>query len=79
MAAALQGYVLGIGQIPPTLSGTIARALMIAGGVLLAVPAPRLSGFSFTANLTIGAALAAFGLLTLAFKLRRMEKGRTSP
>jgi hypothetical protein len=56
MAAALQGYVLGIGQIPPTLSG-----------------------FSFTANLTIGAALAAFGLLTLAFKLRRMEKGRTSP
>jgi len=79
MAAALQGYVLGIGQIPPTLSGTIARALMIVGGILLAVPAPRLSGLSFTANLAIGAALAALGLLTLAFKLRRMEKGRTSP
>jgi hypothetical protein len=81
MAAALQGFVLGIGQIPAHAVGWLARLSMIAGGVLLAVPAPRVTGLSFGANLATGAALAAFGLLILSISLRvtEKEKRRTTP
>jgi TRAP-type uncharacterized transport system fused permease subunit len=79
LAAALQGYVLGIGLIPNSIGGWIARLLMIAGGTLLAVPVPRLTGLSFTTNLALAAALVIAGLLLLSTLVRKSEQGRTSP
>jgi TRAP transporter 4TM/12TM fusion protein len=79
LGAALQSYVLGIGQVPASAAGWLARAAMIGGGVLLAAPAPRLTGLSFGANLAAGAAVAALGLLLVSVAVRRSEKGRTSP
>jgi len=81
MAAALQGFVLGIGQIPNHVLGWLVRLSMIAGGVLLAMPAPRVTGLSFSGNLAAGAALAAAGLLILSISLRvtEKEKRRTTP
>ncbi len=79
MAAALQGFVLWIGQIPNHIFGWLARACMIAGGMLLATPSPRLTGFSFAANLAAGATLAAAGLLILSLSLHATEKRRITP
>ena len=78
-AAALQGYVLGIGQIPNHIFGWMARASMVAGGALLAAPTPRLTGLSFTSNLAAGSALAATGLLMLFALLRATNKKRATP
>jgi hypothetical protein len=54
---------------------------MIAGGFLLAAPAPRLTGLSFAGNLAAGAGLIILGiLLTFAFvKKAERERERTSP
>ncbi|MGH6959827.1 MAG: hypothetical protein ACREE7_05030, partial [Dongiaceae bacterium] len=68
-----QGYVLGIGRAPATIAGLMARALMIAGGVLLAAPSPRLTGLSMAANMGIGAALAFLGLAMLSLNARRVR------
>ncbi|HKI97726.1 MAG TPA: TRAP transporter permease [bacterium] len=38
IAASMQGYLLGIGTLGPTPAGWIARALLLAGGLLLAEP-----------------------------------------
>jgi TRAP transporter 4TM/12TM fusion protein len=78
IAAALQGYVLGLGRLPNNAGGFGARILLIGGGVLLAVPAPRLTGLSLLANLVSGAALAAMGLLLLAALAGRLNTGRKS-
>jgi len=78
LAAALQGYVLGLGLIPNHVGGWIARLAMIAGGLLLAAPMPQLTGLPFSINLSMAAALAVIGLL-IAFGLaRRAEKGRVT-
>ncbi|MBI4275632.1 MAG: TRAP transporter fused permease subunit [Rhizobiales bacterium] len=81
IAAALQGYVLGIGMIPRHAGGWIARLAMIAGGFLLAAPAPRLTGLSFAGNLAAGAGLIILGiLLTFTFvKKAERKRERTSP
>ncbi len=79
LAAALQGYVLGIGLVPNHIGGWIVRLLMIAGGALFAVPVPRLTGLSFTNNLALAAALVIAGLLILFVLVRKSEQGRTSP
>jgi len=79
LAAALQGYVMGIGLIPNTLPGWIARLLLIAGGVLLTVPAPRLTGLPFTTNLAIAAGLVVAGLTLLTVLTNKSEQGRTTP
>lgn len=79
MAAALQGFVVGIGRIPNHLFGWLVRAAMIAGGLLLAAPTPRITGLSFTGNLATGAALAVAGLLTLSALLRVTDKRRATP
>ncbi|MEP7031533.1 MAG: TRAP transporter large permease subunit, partial [Pseudolabrys sp.] len=78
-AAALQGYVLGIGRIPRDIAGYFARALMIGGGILLAVPSPRLTGFSFTINVAAGATAAVVALLMIFALIRKTEKGRILP
>jgi TRAP-type uncharacterized transport system fused permease subunit len=79
IAAALQGYVLGIGRIPAHAGGLLTRALMIGGGVLLAAPSPRLTGLPFTANVAIGAAAAVLALLMSYAFVRKTERGRILP
>lgn len=79
MGAALQGYVIGIGQIAHGALGIAARTAMIAGGLLLAAPSPRLTGLSFGTNLVAGAALAVLGLLLVSLATRHSETRRTSP
>jgi len=79
LGAALQGYVLGIGRIPNHIFGMIARTLLIAGGLLLAMPSPWLTGLPFAANAAIGAAMAVLGLLTIFASVRKTEKGRILP
>lgn len=79
LGAALQGYVLGIGRIPNHIVGMAARALLIAGGLLLAMPSPRLTGLPFAANAALGAAMAVLGLLAIFALVRKTEKGRILP
>jgi TRAP-type uncharacterized transport system fused permease subunit len=77
-AAALQGYVLGLGRIPNHPGGLIARIALIAGGFLLATPVPQLTGLPFAANLFIAAGLAIFGLLLLFLFGSRLKSGRSA-
>jgi TRAP transporter 4TM/12TM fusion protein len=79
LAAALQGYVAGIGRIPNSPSGWLARSLLIAGGALLAVPSPSLTGFPFKTNLAIAAGLVIAGLSLLTVLVKKLEQGRTTP
>lgn len=79
LAAALEGYVVGIGRIPSHIGGWIARAAMIAGGFLLATPSPRLTGFPFAANVALGAGGAMLGLLLVFVFVRKTERGRILP
>ncbi len=72
-AAALQGFVIGLGVVPPTAAGLAARAAMIAGGVLLAAPSPRLTGLSMSTNIGIGALLALGGCAILFLSARRVR------
>jgi TRAP-type uncharacterized transport system fused permease subunit len=79
LGAALQGYVLGIGRIPTNAVGWIARVLMIAGGLLLAVPSPHLTGLPFAANAAAGAATTVLALLMIFALARKTEKRRILP
>jgi TRAP transporter 4TM/12TM fusion protein len=78
IASAIQGYVIGLGRIPPDATGAIVRIMLIAGGFLMAAPAPRLTGLPFVANLGAGAALAILGLLLLAVMAGKTKPGRNS-
>lgn len=76
IAAALQGYVLGLGLIPRHAGGWIARASMIGGGFLLAAPVSTLTGLSLAANLSAGAAFSMLGLgLMMLLQRKRAETG----
>jgi TRAP transporter 4TM/12TM fusion protein len=77
-AGALQGHAAGIGRYPATLAGWAVRALVLAGGLMLAAPTERLLGLSFALDLGIGAALAILGLCLLYALLRQNDKGRTN-
>ena len=79
LGAALQGYVLGIGRIPTNAVGWIARVLMITGGLLLAVPSPRLTGLPFAANAAAGAVTTVLALLMVFAFARKTEKRRILP
>lgn len=79
VAAALQGYVLGIGSIPRHAGGWLARLLMFGGGLLLAAPSPRLTGFSFAVNVTAGTIAAVMALLMIFAFVRKTERGRILP
>jgi TRAP transporter 4TM/12TM fusion protein len=79
LAAALQGYVVGIGRIPTHAAGWFARGLMVAGGLLLAVPSPRLTGLPVTINVAAGATAVVLGLLFVFTLVRKTEKGRILP
>jgi TRAP transporter 4TM/12TM fusion protein len=63
IGASLQGWIAGIGRIPPTVAGWLARAAIAVGGFLLAAPTPQLTGMPIGANLTVAAVLIALGLV----------------
>jgi TRAP transporter 4TM/12TM fusion protein len=79
VSAALQGYVLGLGRVPPGPAGWLARAGMIAGGLLLTAPSPRLTGLPVAANVATGSAVAVCALLVVFALVRKAEKGRIAP
>jgi TRAP transporter 4TM/12TM fusion protein len=79
IAAALQGYVLGIGNIAAHAGGWLARAALVVGGFLLAAPSPRLTGLSHSANVGAGFMLCLVGLLSIFAFARVKEKGRILP
>lgn len=79
LAAALEGYVLGIGRIPRHAAGWLARALMAFGGGLLAVPSPRLTGWPFSVNVAVAAGAAVLALLMIFALVRKTERGRILP
>jgi TRAP-type uncharacterized transport system fused permease subunit len=80
IACALQGYVLGIGNIARHAGGWLARAALFCGGFLLAAPSPRLTGFSASANIAIGFILCLIGLLSIfAFARIAQKRGRILP
>jgi TRAP-type uncharacterized transport system fused permease subunit len=69
-AAALQGYVVRIGEIPNSIAGWIVRALLIAGALYMAIPVPRLVGLEMPVAIAAGLALAGAGILLLYFTNR---------
>jgi TRAP transporter 4TM/12TM fusion protein len=79
IAAALQGYVIGIGLIPVRPLGLIARVIVFLGGMLLLIPVPRFTGLPFAVDLALGAAAAVLGLLMLSALAKRSANGRISP
>jgi TRAP transporter 4TM/12TM fusion protein len=78
MAAALQGFVPGIGVSPRGPGGWLARSVLIIGGGLLAAPSERLTGLSFGVNLAAGAVMVILGLSLLSAFAGRTKIGRTS-
>lgn len=79
IASALQGYVLGLGRIPGHVRGWVVRLLLMGGGALLALPAPRLTGLAFELNLAAGASIAAMGLFLQFMLASKIKSGRTLP
>ena len=78
IAAALQGYVPGLGRIPNHAAGWVARFALIAGGFLLSAPVPRLTGLSVGTNLALAGALIVIGLLLLRVFGQETQSGRTT-
>jgi TRAP-type uncharacterized transport system fused permease subunit len=74
-AAALQGYVVGVGRVPAHIGGWIARVALLAAGILLAVPAPQFTGIPIPVSLGLGVGLTACGLLLLfVFNARTRQR-----
>jgi TRAP transporter 4TM/12TM fusion protein len=64
-AAALQGWVAGLGRIPATAPGWTARALILAGALYLAIPVERFVGLPLPQAIVFGVVLASAGLALL--------------
>lgn len=62
VAGALQGYLIGVGDIGRGIAGFIARSAIGSAGLALALPAGGLFGFSQLFLLTIALLLLLFGL-----------------
>src|SRR5215207_7861816 len=63
IGASLQGWIAGIGGIPLSMVGWLARAAIAVGGFLLTAPTPQLTGMPIGANLSVAAVLIALGLV----------------
>jgi len=63
IAAAMQGFVSFLGGFPGGAAGMLLRLLLAAGGLLLALPGGKLTGFSHWTLAAAGFALAALPLL----------------
>jgi TRAP transporter 4TM/12TM fusion protein len=73
VAAALQGHIVGIGTSGRSAAAWLGRALVLAGGLGLAIPVERFTGLSPSRSILAGLALALAGLALLYW-----EKGRTA-
>jgi TRAP-type uncharacterized transport system fused permease subunit len=78
-AAAMQGHVPALGRIPTHPAGWIARLALIAGGLLLAVPSPRLTGLSLGVNVAIAAVLVLAGVVLLWLMTNEQRQIRRKP
>jgi TRAP-type uncharacterized transport system fused permease subunit len=76
-AAALQGYVAGLGRIPGSVPGWLVRALLLAGALYMAIPVPRFVGLAMPLAMATGFALACAGL-GLLYWINKTS-GRTMP
>jgi TRAP transporter 4TM/12TM fusion protein len=71
IAAALEGYVVGVGTLAPSAAGWFARLLLLAGGMAMALPGGGELGLSHLHLSLIGALLAVAGVLLGRFLSRR--------
>ncbi len=67
VAAALQGYLLGIGRIPDGAAGWLARMLLGAGGIVMAAPGGGMLGLTQGILLLLALALGLPGVLLVRF------------
>ncbi len=63
ICGALQGYMWGIGRLDGNMLAWPGRALLVAAGIVLAMPGGKLIGFTHFELLEIAAVIAAAGLL----------------
>ena len=61
-AAALQGYLFGVGRLGGGLLGVIGRASLFVGGLIFAAPGGEMIGFSHTELSLIALVVAAAGV-----------------
>lgn len=70
VAAALQGYLFGVGRLGGGLLGVIGRASLFVGGLIFAAPGGEMIGFSHTELSLIALVVAAPGI-AVAFLIGR--------
>lgn len=76
IASALEGYLLELGRIDRGVAGAIARVLLIAGGMAMALPGGGELGLSHLDLSVLGAALASSAVL-LAWFARSTDPRKT--
>lgn len=69
----LQGYVLGVGRIADTLPGVLVRAVLMVGGVVLAMPGNEQLGVTHLETGVTGAVLVILGVMTVWMRPVRVE------
>lgn len=72
LASGLQGYLIGLGRIPAGAIGTISRALLAVGGIVLATPGGGMIGYNHMTLALVALALIIPGAV-LAILGRRGE------
>ena len=76
IAAALEGYLAGVGTLGATVSGWGARLLLASGGLLMAMPGGGELGLSHVQLSLTGAALGSAGALVAWWRARRDSNPR---
>jgi TRAP-type uncharacterized transport system fused permease subunit len=71
IAAALEGYLVGVGSLKTTLSGWAARTLLAAGGLAMALPGGGELELSHLQLSLLGAVLAVAGALLARISARQ--------
>ena len=64
MSGALQGYMIGVGDLGSGIKGLVVKILVGMSGLILALPAGGLFGFSQIALLVVAASLLVTGIVT---------------
>ena len=72
LAGGLQGYLIGLGRIPSGALGTVSRAFLAVGGIVLATPGGGMIGYSHLTLALVSLALIVPGAL-VALLARRSE------
>ena len=63
MSGALQGYMIGVGDLGSGIKGLVVKTLVGISGLILALPAGGLFGFSQIALLAVAAGLLLTGII----------------